>query len=578
MKRIIAKYGLLVAALSSVRCGESSDAGPAEGNGGDAGSAVVTGSGAGGSSAGGNPTGAGGAGSGTGGSAGNNAAGTTGTGGASSLPDAGRDGGGSLGKSPFDWVGVIGSGQSLSTGCCDGIPLSTTQPFKNLKLVDSGPDPKYPTDGTATAMWATAPLTEPFRPWLQGYGTCSYPPDNCQYPNNVFKNGETPHSAMANTLSAMWRAQGSDYVTAHSLVGVGGALLMYINKGNGSYKAGLSETRVFNQLAKAAGKTYGVGGIIFTHGESDAGTPDYEAGVYKFWQDYNTDLKAITGQTRDIVLIGSQQSTTATQGDSSAVQLWRGGVDHPGQIICAGPKYQYTYLDGLHLPGAGSMRLGEKYAEVFDLVVNKDVAWKPLGPSKVTRAGAVITIDMDVPNPPLVWDETIGTPHKMGPHTAWANGRGFEVVDAAGTEIAIASAEIKGNSVVLTLMQAPAAGTMLKVRYATVNGYGQSFPNGSYPRGQLRDSDEFVGYDAEKIQVQVTSGMTQVKGATGAFARRTGRDVVTGTGLAAGTIVVSMMADTMTLSAPWTGASGMAELSFHHDLHNYCVHFSMAVP
>src|SRR5258708_16859238 len=128
-------------------------------------------------------------------------AGGAGTGGTATVTDSGREGG-TLGKSPFDWVGVVGTGQSLSTGCCDGIPLSTTQPFKNLKLVDNGPDPKYPIDGAATAMLATSPLTEPIRAWVPGHGTCTYPPDNCQYPNNIFKNGETPHSAMANTLSA----------------------------------------------------------------------------------------------------------------------------------------------------------------------------------------------------------------------------------------------------------------------------------------------------------------------------------------------------------------------------------------
>src|SRR5260370_31421688 len=100
-------------------------------------------------------------------------------------------------KPPFDWVGIVGTGQSLSVGYAAG-SISTTQPFKNLKLVDTGPDPKNPisADGGA-AILATTPLVEPIRPRLQGY------PDD-QYPNNIY--GETPHSGMANTLSAMWVA------------------------------------------------------------------------------------------------------------------------------------------------------------------------------------------------------------------------------------------------------------------------------------------------------------------------------------------------------------------------------------
>jgi hypothetical protein len=571
MKRVSETSWIALLAIM-LGCGDGTDSNagtdPSTGSStsGSAGSPTGGVSGMGGSSAGGAASGA---------DASSNAAGGAGAGGNGTAADSGREGG-ALGKSPFDWVGVIGTGQSLSTGCCGGAPVSTTQPFRNLKLADTGPDPKYPVDGTGAPVWSAIPLTEPIRAWVPGYGTCQYPPDNCQYPNNIFKTGETPHSGMANQLSASWRALGGDYVTAHSVVGVGGALLIYIQKGTGSYKAGLSEAKAFTQLAKAAGKTYGVAAIVLTHGESDSGTADYGAGIYKLWQDYNADLKTATGQTRDVVMFGSQQSSTAAKTDSSAVQLWRDGVDHPGQIVCTGPKYQYAYLDGLHMTAASYVGLGEKYAEVFDVVVNQSTPWKPLGPSKITRSGAVITIDIDVPKPPLVWDDHIAPSHQSD-HTAWAKGRGFEVVDATGADVAIASVAINGASIALTLAQAPAAGTMLKVSYATVQD-GTGFQGGTYLHGQLRDSDEFVGYDAEKIQAQVTNGSPQIKGSANAFFRRAGRDVVTATGLPADTIVTAINADTLTLSAPWSGPTGTADLAFHHDLHNYCVHFSMPVP
>jgi hypothetical protein len=481
------------------------------------------------------------------------------------------------GVSPFDWVGVIGTGQSLSVGCCDSAPISTSQPFQNLKLEDSGPDPKYPLDAGGAPHWAAVPLTEPIREPVPGYGNCSYPPDNCQYPNNIFAKSETPHSGMANQLSASWRARGGDYVSAHSVVGVGGSLLTYIAKGTGSYKAGLSEARVFAQLAKSAGKSYGVGGIVLTHGEADASNPDYASALYTFWQDYNADLVLATGQTRDVVLFASQQSTTAAAlTDSSAVQLWRASLEHPGKIVCTGPKYQYTYSDGLHMTAAGYRALGEKYAEVFDIVVNQGLPWKPLGPRKVSRTGAAITIDFDVPNPPLMWDETIAAAHEQD-HTAWANGRGFEIEDDAGGEVAIAAVEIQGDSVILTLAQAPAPGVKLRLAYATTADVS-GFPNGTALHGQLRDSDELVGYDAEKLLVQVISGSAEVTLSSGAFAGRAGRDLVEATGLPKGTRVVAINADALTLSSPWSGPTGAAELAFHHDQHNYCVHFAVDVP
>ena len=98
-------------------------------------------------------------------------------------------------------------------------------------------------------------------------------------------------------------------------------------------------------------------------------------------------------------------------------------------------------------------------------------------------------------------------------------------------------------------------------------------------RGQLRDSDAFVGYDTVTIEAQLTNGSASATSAiAGAFGRRAGRDVVTGTGLAADTIVRTIAGDTVTLSAPWTGPTGKALLAFHHDQHNYCVHFAEDVP
>ena len=238
MKHTSAKHWIVLAASLTLHCGDSTNADVGTTTSGASGSPTTGAGGIDVSSAGGAANIAD-ASSSTGGGGGNG-----GAGGVAMIADSGgKEGGVVLGKAPFDWVGVIGTGQSLSVGCCDTVIINTTQPFKNLKLADTGPDPKYPVDGTGAPVWSAIPLTEPIRAPVPGYGTCSYPPDNCQYPNNIFKTGETPHSGMANQLSASWRARGSDYITAHSVVGVGGSLLMYLQKGTGSYKAGLSETQ-----------------------------------------------------------------------------------------------------------------------------------------------------------------------------------------------------------------------------------------------------------------------------------------------------------------------------------------------
>ena len=210
---------------------------------------------------------------------------------------------------------------------------------------------------------------------------------------------------MANTLSTVWAARGGvgDYITAHSVVGWSGHCLNDIDKKGGkrAYLAAMSEARIFKKLAEAAGKTYGVGAMVLTHGECDSTNANYEAGLYQMWQDYNTDLKAITGQRTTSCCSSRSRAASQQAPPAPAVQVWKAGQDHPGQIVCTEPKYAFGPY-GLHLHGTGYERVGEKYAEVFDLMVNQGIAWKPVGPNKVTRNGAVITLSFDVPNPPLI--------------------------------------------------------------------------------------------------------------------------------------------------------------------------------
>ena len=168
-------------------------------------------------------------------------------------------------KPAWDWTGIIGTGQSLSIGARSK-GISTNQPYGNLKLsTDHLPWPVDP-DNTNLAL---VPLTEPI-----GRLAPAYP---SSWPENI--TGETPHSAMANEITALVRAgSGRDFISVHSAVGEDGQGMNFIKKNptqrglNGhSYEAAMIETKAITRLAKAAGKTYGVGAIIVTHGETDAG-------------------------------------------------------------------------------------------------------------------------------------------------------------------------------------------------------------------------------------------------------------------------------------------------------------------
>ncbi|HEY4394751.1 MAG TPA: dockerin [Polyangia bacterium] len=523
---------LLVAASCATPKTEGTDAqagtggGGSRGTGGGAGGMGGAGgtSGGGGTSAGGSPGsggatasgGAGGragnAGGGSGGAAGTGGKGGTGTAGAAGAAGAGGvagaagaggvagmagAGGAPLATAPvWSWTGVVGTGQSLAVGGqgnATPTPIgATTQPFHNLKLsLGSVSVPPWPMPVTTTGLSMVA-LVEPLRTI-----TTTYP---SAYPKNIY--GESVHTAMSDELTSLATAAGkSDYVSAHTEVGEAGQPLSVISKGatdtgttGRAYAASLFEVGAIAKLAKAQGKTYGVGAILLNHGESDAASTTYESDMVTLWSNYNQDLPPLTGQTFAIPMLLSQQHSNPTNGGATSpatIAQWKIGVDHPGQIICTGPKYQYSYVsDFTHLIDKDYERLGEKDAQVYYQRVVLGNDWQPLQPTGASRSGQVITVTFNVPHPPLAWDTTLPAPHAAS-NTAWSQGKGFEVLSGT-TPVTISSVAIAGSSVQITVAGTlPASG--VTVAYAFT---ADSAPraNGTIRWGLLHDSDPFVGY------------------------------------------------------------------------------------
>jgi hypothetical protein len=411
----------------------------------------------------------------------------------------GGDGGGSGPTYNFawDWVGVVGTGQSLSVGA-NGTPyLATQQPYGNLKLAFGGATVTPPFDANIASL-EMVPLTEPIRPTDPAYPSA--------YPGNL--DGETPHTAMANELTALvMKAASRDYVTVHTVVGESGQPMTVIEKnptnlpttdGKTSglaYSATLFEATAINRLAGAAGKSYGIGAIVITHGESDAGNSTYANDLFQLLTDYNTDLAAITGQTAKIPMFASQQNSVPTETGSvavSALQVWKASKDHPGEIVCTGPKYQYTYAsDAVHLNAMEYEKLGEKTAQIYfeRMVAGND--WQPLQPTSGEVSGNTVTVHFHVPVPPLVLDDTLPAPHGTS-IPDWAMGRGFEIA-RGGIRQTITAVELVGDDAVKITCANELAGAEVIVGYANT-AEGGAPPAGKPARwGHLRDSDPFVG-------------------------------------------------------------------------------------
>jgi len=395
----------------------------------------------------------------------------------------------------WDWTQIVGSGQSLAVGAQAQSIATTTSSFGNLKL-SLGDVMVPPFESTSDPSLSVVPLAEPIRRFAN---RC------CAYPENIY--GETPHTAMADQIATMVQlAGGTDYVSVHSVVGENGQPMSVLRKGatesitnttttGFAYEATLFETTVLARLAAEAGKTFGVGAVVLTHGESDANLSDYEEQLFQLWSDYNTDLSAITGQTEPIVMLVSQQHSlnyrdgVRTGMPRSTLAQWQAGLDDSRRIVCSGPKYQYPMVsDNLHLARTSYQLLGEKYGEVYYEVVVRGRDWQPLQPISGERDGAIARVAFHVPVPPLAWDDVLPRPHQTA-LTEWAEGRGFEL-RMGDTPLTIESVAIVGDTIELTTTSDIPAGAT--VGYAATSD-GTELPGISRRWGQLRDSDATVG-------------------------------------------------------------------------------------
>jgi len=352
---------------------------------------------------------------------------------------------------------VLGTGQSLAVGALGSPPLSTTQPFANL-MFSGG------VLATATGLGELVPLVE---------GTGS--------------GVETMSSAFASFVSGPSRQSdgGSPHDLLLSVHGVGGAPYRVLAKGTPPYALGMLQVAAGRRLAIERGLAYDVTAVTNAHGAADhlERNARYAEDVIQWQRDYESDVKAITGQSAPVPMFHTQYSSFTIYDTTSAIpaaQL-RAHVDAPGKVILVGPRYPLLYgPDGVHLTNEGYRLMGEYYAKAYRRVVVEHGTWEPLRPKTITRTGALVTLTMHVPAPPLVLDTTRATD---------PGNYGFEYTDDGPGTPTITSVALAGpDSVAITLSAAPTAPNP-RIRYAYTGVQGAAGGLRTGPRGNLRDSD-----------------------------------------------------------------------------------------
>lgn len=399
---------------------------------------------------------------------------------------------------------VLSTGQSNSVANGSYPPLSTSQPFTNL-MFDTGVITAANCDGNACRSYQTPasliPLTE-------GDRFFDYDPDTGR---------ETMSSGLANQISHLAKTvySANNPHAAHdvlvSLHGRSGNLYACLKK-NGCpwydtaeqptlkpFAEALAQVESAKALASAAGRSYAVRAITAIHGESDHysnqdqfpsagtdGTPDkiqnYADALLEWQADYETSIRAITGQSVPIPLLIAQMNDWNDQRFSAVAALqYEAHVRAPGKVVLVTPTYMLQFqADCLHYDAASHRRLGEYFAKAYARTVFTGLPWEPVRPLSIDRAGAVLTLQYAVPTPPLVLDtETILDPGSYG----------FELVDDNGTAPAIASIALTGPTTVTITLAAEPSGPNTRLRYAMNTVPGTCAGPQEGPRGNLRDSD-----------------------------------------------------------------------------------------
>ena len=364
---------------------------------------------------------------------------------------------------------ILSSGQSLSVGAVGSPALSTSQPFNNQML--------------STGNTALVPLVEPATGASAGV--------------------ESMSSSLANQLRSLVGSEFRNVVTLH---GVGGTAYSGLKKGTAPYSNGQAQQTASFNLALTQGRPHLVQAVTIVHGETDEANgvtaSQYRDMLVEWQNDYQTDARALTGQTGTLPLFTCQMSSWMRYGrtrPNTALGQLMAAREHPGKIHLVAPKYIFDYSDQVHMKPYSYRRLGEYYGKVMKRVLVDRQPWMPLAPVSIVRGGKIITARFHVPSPPLQLD-TIGV--MASPN------HGFEFIDSTSSA-RITRVRISGpDTVTLELDRVP-TGANPTLGYALTGVLNTTAGRNiaTAPKGNLRDSDSTPAF-YQDANVPATMGTT----------------------------------------------------------------------
>ncbi|ASU16492.1 sialate O-acetylesterase [Actinobacillus pleuropneumoniae] len=227
--------------------------------------------------------------------------------------------------------------------------------------------------------------------------------------------------------------------------------------------------------------------MLVIHGEQDGKerNTNYDKNLADWLDSYTKEIQTITGQNEKPVMLMCQTAGAANYYPNLSerhlyttpfLQL-KASAEHP-RIFAVTPKYMFNCTDGIHIDGKSADILGDYYAKVKHLVVDKGEDWLGLRPIKCHKSGTrTVDITFNVPNPPLVFDTIKVT--EPGNY-------GFYLYNGNGVTISKVALDAENNKVVITTSDDIPDGA--SITYAFDNGIGGNSGPTKGARGCLRDS------------------------------------------------------------------------------------------
>ena len=163
-----------------------------------------------------------------------------------------------------------------------------------------------------------------------------------------------------------------------SNVAVGSTSITDRARGTAIYRNLLAGVEAGKRLVQRAGRVYVITELITKDGEQDSSSPGVPV-TAEYWMTaklkesaaINEDVKAITGQTEDVITVTWQASYNAKPNQLAQLQL---ALDHPQRFICVGPKFHLTpsrlhdgTRDPLHIDAASQARCGYEEARAVNI-------------------------------------------------------------------------------------------------------------------------------------------------------------------------------------------------------------------